>query len=85
MSQPVHDSTVASVSLASHPVARVVVASLIAVVAAVAVVAVLAQPALGIGLVVAAAAVRFRRVVTVPVTRRAHERLAAERGRRATK
>ncbi|QLH81176.1 hypothetical protein [Halosimplex pelagicum] len=85
MSQPIHGSAPVSASLASHSVARVVAVSAVVMVAAVAMVAVVAQPALAVAVAVAAAVVRFRRVVTVPVARRAHERLTAERGRPAAK
>jgi len=85
MSTTVHDSTAVSASLASLSLARVLAATLVALAASVAVVAVVAQPALVVVAAVAALAVRYRRVVTGPVTRRAHERLAAERGRPAGK
>jgi hypothetical protein len=85
MSQPVHGSASVSASVASHSVARVAAVSAVAMAVAVAMVAVVAQPAVAVGVAAVAAAVRFRRVVTGPVARRAHERLSAERGRPAAK
>ncbi|WP_459191168.1 hypothetical protein [Halosimplex sp. J119] len=71
-------STAVSAPLAAYGIGQVLVVSLAAMLVTVALVAVVAQPALGVGLAVAAVAVRARRVVTVPLSRRAHDRLRVE-------
>ncbi|WP_415380027.1 hypothetical protein [Halosimplex sp. TS25] len=78
MRQLSRGSAAVSAPLASHGLGRVLATSLVAVLATVALVALVAQPALVVGLAVVALVVRARRVVTVPLSRRAHERLAVE-------
>ncbi|WP_436926302.1 hypothetical protein [Halosimplex amylolyticum] len=78
MRQHSRGSAAVSAPLASYGLGQLVAASLVAMVVTVALVALVARPELVVGLAVVALAVRARRVVTVPLSRRAHERLAVE-------